>query len=57
MPTSFSPLITLSYVSKQYVEEVHFQSEPFKKLQGALGGLEWVEAPSMKMYKELDVGF
>jgi hypothetical protein len=44
-------------VSKEYVETVHFQSEPFQKLKAAIPTLEWVEPMSLKMYEEKDVGF
>lgn len=45
------------YVSKAYVETVHWQSEPFKKLKDSLGSLEWVEPMAIKTYQERDVGF
>lgn len=45
------------YVSKAYVETVHWQSEPFQKLKEGLGSLEWVEPMVIKTYQERDVGF
>jgi hypothetical protein len=44
-------------VSREYVEAVHFTSEPFKKLKEAIPTLDWVEPMSLKMYEEKDVGF
>lgn len=45
------------YVSREYVETVHFQSEPFKQLKAGISNLEWVEPMSLKMYEEKDIGF
>jgi hypothetical protein len=44
-------------VSREYVERVHFKSEPFLQLKESLSSLEWVEPVALKMYTELDVGF
>jgi hypothetical protein len=45
------------YTSKQYVESVHWQSEPFKRLKEGLGSLDWVEPMAIRTYQERDVGF
>jgi hypothetical protein len=49
--------LAFRYVSREYVETVHFQSEPFQKLKAAVAGLEWIEPMTIKMYQEIDVGF
>jgi quinol monooxygenase YgiN len=46
------------YVSKEYLETVHWQSEPFKAF-GAKNketGIEWIEKSVVK-YHETDLGF
>lgn len=47
-----------SYKDKEYVEQVHWQSGPFKAFQEACkeAGIEWVEK-SVVTYVEADVGF
>lgn len=50
-------LFVCRYVSREYVETVHFQSEPFKQLKAAVGELDWVEPMTLKMYQEKDIGF
>ncbi|WIA19093.1 hypothetical protein OEZ85_003742 [Tetradesmus obliquus] len=46
------------YKDKEYVEQVHWQSGPFKAFQEACkeAGIEWVEK-SVVTYVEADVGF
>ncbi|KAF8064515.1 rplQ [Scenedesmus sp. PABB004] len=46
------------YESKDYLESVHWQSEPFKAFQASLGpaGVEFVEK-SVSTFVEVDVGF
>ena len=46
------------YISKEYLETVHWQSEPFKAF-GAKNkdtGIEWIEKSVVK-YHETDLGF
>jgi len=50
-------LTTTRYISREYVEQVHFLSGPFQTLKQTLGTLEWVEPIVIKMYQEADVGF
>lgn len=54
-PDSF--IIYERYISREYVEQVHFLSGPFQTLKQTLGTLEWVEPIVIKMYQEADVGF
>lgn len=56
-PFCRAPPHTNRYTSRQYVEEVHFQSAPFAKLKEGLSSLEWVEPMKLSMFEELDVGF
>jgi hypothetical protein len=46
------------YKDKAYVEQVHWQSGPFKAFQEACkeAGIEWIEK-SVVTYEEADIGF
>jgi quinol monooxygenase YgiN len=46
------------YVSKEYLETVHWQSEPFKAFgaKNKDSGIEWIEKSVVK-YFETDLGF
>lgn len=46
------------YINKQYVEQVHWQSEPFKTFQRGCeeAGIQWLER-NVTTYEEQDIGF
>jgi hypothetical protein len=45
------------YTSRDYFEQVHLTSEPFKAFKDTLGSFEWVEPMALKLYEEQDIGF
>lgn len=53
-----SLLIYERYISKEYLETVHWQAEPFKAFKVACekAGIEWVSKQVTK-YHEVDVGY
>lgn len=51
------PALDHRYISKEYVEQVHWLSGPFQTFKQTLGTLEWVEPMVIKVYQEADVGF
>jgi hypothetical protein len=50
---------THRYTSKEYVDNVHWQSQPFKDFQAAVAALklEWVSPLSATTYTERGIGF